>query len=387
MRILLAESLSYFNLGGAAKACRGLIDGLAQRGHSCVVVSIENRHELEEKGLRVDETRGAMRLEVNGIEIFAVENAREQWRPLLECFRTFNPDWIFISEQRALLLATALEYDPSRIILLVQTIVLPAPSKSAAVIKEQVRSLVANIAGVLTVSNYMRDYIKHWSGLDSTAIYLPSYGCGPFTNFHNFDRGYVTMLNPCAYKGISIFLPLARSLPEIKFAVVTFWGTTQQDRAALAGLPNVKQLKPFANLDNLFSRTKVLLVPSLWGEAFGQIVVDAMLRGIPVIASNAGALPEAKLGVDYVLPVNMIERYVFDSEMQVQPVVPEQDVTQWTETLRDLLADRALYERVSHDSREAALAFVNSLGPHHIEQYLGGLTANGKRAAAKSAAA
>src|SRR5205085_8022860 len=127
--------------------------------------------------------------------------------------------------------------------------------------------------------------------------------------------------------------------------------------------PNLKLLKPFENLYNLFSRTKVLLVPSLLGEAFGQIVVDAMLRGIPVIASNAGALPEAKLGVDYVLPVNMIERYVFDDEMQVQPVAPEQDVTQWTETLRGLLADRALYERVSHDSREAALAFVNSLGP------------------------
>ena len=118
MRILLAESLSYFDLGGAAKACRGLIDGLAERGHSCVVVSIENRHQLEEKDLKVDETTAAMRLEVNGIKIVAAENAREQWRPLLECLRTFNPDWIFICEQRALLLGTALEYDPSRIILL-----------------------------------------------------------------------------------------------------------------------------------------------------------------------------------------------------------------------------------------------------------------------------
>jgi hypothetical protein len=40
MRILLAESMSYFDLGGAAKACRGLIEGLSQSGHSCVVVTL-----------------------------------------------------------------------------------------------------------------------------------------------------------------------------------------------------------------------------------------------------------------------------------------------------------------------------------------------------------
>ena len=47
--------------------------------------------------------------------------------------------------------------------------------------------------------------------------------------------------------------------------------------------------------------TRILLVPSLWGEAFGLVVVEAMLRGIPVLASNVGGLVEAKLGVDYIL--------------------------------------------------------------------------------------
>ena len=37
-----------------------------------------------------------------------------------------------------------------------------------------------------------------------------------------------------------------------------------------------------------------------------RIVVEAMLRGVPVIASNTGGLPEAKLGVPYVLPVTPI---------------------------------------------------------------------------------
>ena len=95
-------------------------------------------------------------------------------------------------------------------------------------------------------------------------------------------------------------------MPAIPFAAVPTWGTKSKDRAALAQLSNVKLLDPSPNIDDIFARTKVLLVPSLWGEAFGQIVVEAMLRGIPVLASNAGGLPEAKLGIDYVLPVNSI---------------------------------------------------------------------------------
>ncbi|HWW75501.1 MAG TPA: hypothetical protein VNZ44_08895 [Pyrinomonadaceae bacterium] len=104
-------------------------------------------------------------------------------------------------------------------------------------------------------------------------------------------------------------------------------------------------------------------------------MVDAMLRGIPVLASNVGGLPEAKLGVDYVLPVNMIERYELDDEMRVQPVIPEQDTRPWAETLSRVLTDRALYERLSLASREAALSFVGGLGSLPFEQYLGGLAA------------
>jgi hypothetical protein len=42
----------------------------------------------------------------------------------------------------------------------------------------------------------------------------------------------------------------------------------------------------------------------------------------------------------------------------------------WMEALRRLLTDRALYERLSTASREAASSFVSSLGPLPFEQYL-----------------
>ena len=340
------------------------------------------------RGFQLGKAASVFELELEGIKIFASENQKEQWRPMSEGLRTFKPDWTLICEHGVLLLAIALEeYDPSRIVLVVQSTITHLPTESSGVIEDQIRSLLRKARGIVTVSNYMRDYIKRWSGLDSTVLYLPSYGSGPFTHFKNFDSGYVLMVNPCALKGISVFLTLARSMPHVKFAAIPFWGTTEQDRAALIQLPNVTLLKPERNLDDLFKQTKVLIVPSVWGEAFPQVVGDAMLRGIPVLASNAGGLPETKLGVDYVIPVNMIERYELDSNMQVQPVVPEQDVSVWVNALNDVTTDRALYERLSLASREAALAYVASTGPHHFERYLEGLAAADQRSDAASVVA
>ena len=379
MKIVLGLGMSYFGLSGAAKVCRELIQGLAQRGHTCAVVSTEDSNDMAVKGFQPGGVPGVAELEVDGLKVFASKSLREQWRPMSECLRRFEPDWTLICEQGVLLLAIAQEYDPSRIVLVVQSTITHLPTESSGDIEDHVRSLLRNTRGIVTVSNYMRDYIKRWSGLDSTILYLPSYGPGPFTHFNNFDNGYVLMVNPCAYKGISIFLALARSLPHVKFAAIPFWGTTPEDRAALMQLPNVTLLKPEPNLDDIFKQAKVLLVPSVWGEAFPQVVGDAMLRGIPVLASNAGGLPETKLGVDYVLPVNMIERYVLDDKGQVIPVVPEQDVTMWVKALNDVITDRALYERLSLASREAALSFAGGLGPHHFERYLEGLAADGQR--------
>jgi glycosyltransferase involved in cell wall biosynthesis len=38
--------------------------------------------------------------------------------------------------------------------------------------------------------------------------------------------------------------------------------------------------------------TRIALMPSLWWEGQGLVAVEAMINGIPVIASDRGALPE-----------------------------------------------------------------------------------------------
>jgi glycosyltransferase involved in cell wall biosynthesis len=232
--------------------------------------------------------------------------------------------------------------------------------------------LLRRASGIITVSDYVKEYFRRWGDLESVAISFPVYGSEPFPRLGRLDRGYVTLVNPSAIKGLAIFVALARALPQVPFAAVPTWGTNRADRAALERLPNVRLLPPADDIDEIFAQTRVLLVPSLWGEAFGQIVVEAMLRGIPVLASDSGGLPEAKLGVDYVLPVRPIERYEerFDDRRLPVPVVPEQDGGPWLEALQELLTDRARYEELAQASREAALAFVSRIGIEPFEVFL-----------------
>jgi len=269
------------------------------------------------------------------------------------------------------LLEAVLKELPERVVYLAHTVSI-LPFGPASFFPSEARTnLLRRTAGIITTSKYIRDYIKQWAGLDAAAIPFPVYGEGPFLQSGRFDQGFVTIINPCSYKGISIFLALAQALPDVSFAAVPAWGTTDEDRANLEKLSNVRLLPPFDNSDALFNQTRILLVPSLWDEAFGISVIEAMLRGIPVITSNAGGLPEAKLGVDFVLPVHSIEHYEdrLDGQMKPVPVIPEQDIQPWLQTLTSLLTDRQKYEDISAASHEAALAFVSQTSVSAFDTY------------------
>jgi surfactin synthase thioesterase subunit len=187
-----------------------------------------------------------------------------------------------------------------------------------------------------------------------------------------FENEFVTLVNPCAVKGISIFLALADAFPELSFAAVPTWGTNQEDRVAMRQRRNVTVAPPTDEIDALLERTRVLLAPSLWAEARSRVVVEAMLRGVPVMASNVGGIPEAKMGVPYLLPVNPIVRYQprLDDRMVPQAVVPPQDIGPWREALARLVTDREHYAGISAQSRRAAMEYAARLSVEPLETLL-----------------
>ena len=401
MKIILAQPMGYlFSIGGAHKANRVLMEGLAERGHYCRALSPRNfmgslsafaeearleeySEQLAERGIYLIASSKGYAFQLNGVDVRLPIDYVALCAQFYEHVREIDPTWILVSEDTAhLVLAAALEASPSRVVYISHSpsslpfgpdCFSPDPLKKA---------LLSRAAAIITVSDYMKDYIKRWSGLESVVLRFPVYGAGPYPHFgrFDFDNGFVTMINPCAIKGISILLELAERFPQIRFASVVTWGTVKSELQALEALPNMTILQPSESMDEVLGQTRLLLAPSLWGEAFGQVVVDAMLRGIPVLASNSGGLPEAKLGVDYVLPVKQVERYEEirneKSQLDHVAVIPRQDIEPWDAALRLLVTDRDCYERVSKQSRDAAIEFVSKLSIDTFENFLEDLAQN-----------
>lgn len=98
-------------------------------------------------------------------------------------------------------------------------------------------------------------------------------------------------------KGIEISFSLAARRPDIPFQFVESWPisndefTEYKKRAEL--LKNVKILRRSSDMKKFYEVTKILLVPSVLEEAWGRVVTEAQLSGIPAIASDRGGLPES----------------------------------------------------------------------------------------------
>lgn len=385
MRILLAQNSRYFPAhGGGDKSNRLLMEALAVRGHSCAVAARISRFgaqehgqflsELAARGVRPEaDENGAVVFHRARVEVHTVTNQPGLRKYFSDLIAARRPDVIIAStdDPAQMLLEPALRSQARVIYLARATLALPFGPDCAFPSAANTDTL-RRAAAVVGVSRYVADYIRRWSGIEAAHVPISLLEPGPYPPLGRFENEFVTMVNPCAVKGISIFLALAARLPGVRFAAVPLWGTNARDIEALARHTNIKLLPPVDSIGELWARTRVLVVPSLWAEARSRIVVEAMLHGVPVIAGNVGGIPEAKLGVDYLLPVRAIEKYQERVDDQMVPVaeVPEQDIGPWHDALQRLLSNRGHYEHLSHASRKAALDYAEHLSVEPFERLL-----------------
>lgn len=387
MRLLLVQNSVYIPaFGGANKSNRLMMEALAARGHDCHVVgqgaavqgAISREAFLQELDTRrIPLIRSTPQVDVfrlAGVEVQATRTPAYLRRIVAEAIHALDPEWILVSSEDPgqNLLLTALAARADRVVFLARTTLALPFGPDIAVPNAEATRRLADAAGILCVSRFLKQYVARWSGLPAEHVPLSFFGDGPFPSYGDPARGFVTMINPCALKGIAIFLALAKAHPDVSFAAVPSWGTTPADLKSLEALPNVRLLPARDDVDAILAQTRVLLMPSLWIEAWGRSIVEAMLRGIPVLAAAVGGIEEAKLGVPYVLPIRPIEAYGPRLDDKMLPVarVPAQDIGVWSEALLALLADPAHYRTISSASREAAHAFLkgNTIDP--LEQFL-----------------
>ena len=103
------------------------------------------------------------------------------------------------------------------------------------------------------------------------------------------SRKYVTMVNTHPIKGIEIFNAVARKMPTVDFLIVDSWTDVPPYTQRLA---NIQHRQLTKNIRDIYSVTKLLLVPSLYKDGPARVIAEAAINGIPVIANKIGGLPE-----------------------------------------------------------------------------------------------
>lgn len=112
----------------------------------------------------------------------------------------------------------------------------------------------------------------------------------------------------------------------------------------VSDFPNVDLAQRTPNLKSVYALSKVLLMPTLWWEAWGRIATEATLNSIPVVASNVGGLVESTGGAG--IHIHIPEIYLRDYQL-----IPDNEVIQpWIDGLQ-----RALHEDLSQRIAKAQL--------------------------------
>jgi glycosyltransferase involved in cell wall biosynthesis len=146
---------------------------------------------------------------------------------------------------------------------------------------------------VITVSEFSRRELRELLGVDAAVVpggvderFTPAAAPRP-------DRPYVlTVASRTARKNLGALEECARRLQASGIEVLAVGGDRPQFRdeggaSALRSLGHV----PDEDLPGLYAGAQCFVLPSLY-EGFGLPCIEAMACGTPVVASNAGALPE-----------------------------------------------------------------------------------------------
>lgn len=132
--------------------------------------------------------------------------------------------------------------------------------------------------------------------------------------------------------GIEVRLTIVGSGPRRQALLNLSQSLGVADRVKLTGFLDDKALQ------DVLGSSDIGVVPSLW-EGFGYTALEMMRSGLPVLASNQGALPE--------LVVPGLNGEVFDLD----------DSKQLADMIRRLCADRPELERLRRGAIETALKF------------------------------
>jgi glycosyltransferase involved in cell wall biosynthesis len=238
------------------------------------------------------------------------------------------------------------------------------------------------VDAVVVPSQFSANHYRRTLGLDCTVL----------PNVLNWERvrcpevqgHYVTFVNPEPTKGVFVFARIAAELaarrPDIPLLVVEARGKAgwlEQTGLRARSLPNLYVMANTPDPRDFYRVSRVVLMPSLWRESFGRVAAEALLNGIPVLASNRGALPEtlAEAGLLFDVP----GRYTPES----RAIPTAEEAAGWVEAIVRLWDDPAFYDAESQRARAAAAVWRPERLASRYEEFFARVARRGRRVAGR----
>lgn len=165
---------------------------------------------------------------------------------------------------------------------------------------------------IAVVSRYLSDFARAYTGLEPVRI-PPLFEPERYRVERRGDA--VLFVNPVAAKGANLVAAIAARLPHRRFLVVPSWAPHASSPPIGLDLPNVEIAERALDMRVHLARARLVLVPTIVEEAWGRIVSEAQVSGIPAVASARGGLPETVGPGGMVIPLGEpIERWSAEIE-------------------------------------------------------------------------
>ena len=225
----------------------------------------------------------------------------------------------------------------------------------------------ANADYVIVPSEFSSEFYRQRVGVECHV--LPNVIDPAFVLAQNHNPKYVTIVNPQARKRFYVVARIAEQIlrrrPDIPILVVERRDAAKALQSTRADMTWAKDLFSVTNGTDpreFYGVTKLLLMPSLLDESFGLAAAEAMANGIPVLASNRGALPET-VGDGGIL-LDIPPQYTPESAEQLTAA----EIEPWVETTLRLWDDGAFYRQQSEKTRACAARWhPDRLRPLYVE--------------------
>ena len=147
------------------------------------------------------------------------------------------------------------------------------------------------------------------------------------------------------HKGIMNILKVIKEIQGVSFLIVGRGPLETAIRKFIRdnNLTNVDMLGylPYNKIKEIYSKSDIVVFPSVWQEPFGRIAIEAMSFGIPVVGSNVGG----------------IKNIIIDGKtgFLVDPV----DIKGWKDKINLLVKDKDLRLKLGREGRKIALKEYN----------------------------